>query len=642
MIRVRNTKLILWLITGFAAAIALNRFIFGLGVTTNLNDRTPWGLWIGFDVMGGVALAAGGFVITAIFYIMKREEFHPLVKPAVLTAFLGYVAVVFSLLVDLGLPWNIWHMIIFWNPHSPLFEVGWCVMLYTAVLLLEFSPVPLEEFSRYAKIRNFLMKFRFLFVLLGIMLSTLHQSSLGSLFLIMPFKLYPLWYSNILPVQFFISAVALGLMMVAFESLLSHWIYKREHETNLIAKLCKTAVWVLATYFLVKMIDIIATGKFSMIFNGSWQSNLFIAEVLISTVIPAVLFAVPKLADNSKVQWTGSSMVILGVVLNRIDVGGLAMLGTTGDSYTPLWTEIFISLGIISAAALIFLFAIEHFHVWDILPKEPDSLPHTLPEFDYSSRTWLGTPDVSGLTKYSLVFILSFALGMFLMPGEHLHSKGIDNIKVNRASGFDTLYINGNGDGRLVKFPHQAHINWIKTHNLSIIKRDVFNNLSTVNNDSCGMCHHLKLPGEKLSACSECHSNMYRQVDFFRHNWHRTNQRADLKCDDCHKTGVYRSAQSAKKCDDCHKNYKFTANEHGFVKDYYILSYTDALHRLCVSCHTIESKNLKDKPNLAQCSTCHKTVLPENLTAGLNWKINLPHFNNVILPDVKQEKIEEK
>jgi Ni/Fe-hydrogenase subunit HybB-like protein len=147
MNRVRYTKLILWLITGFAAAVALNRFIFGLGVTTNLNDRTPWGLWIGFDVMGGVALAAGGFIITAIFYIMKREEFHPLVKPAVLTAFLGYVAVVFSLLVDLGLPWNIWHMIIFWNPRSPLFEVGWCVMLYTTVLLLEFSPVPLEEFK---------------------------------------------------------------------------------------------------------------------------------------------------------------------------------------------------------------------------------------------------------------------------------------------------------------------------------------------------------------------------------------------------------------------------------------------------------------------------------------------------------------
>ncbi len=136
MNRVQNTKLFLWLITGFAAAVGLNRFIFGLGATTNLTDSTPWGLWIGFDVMGGVALAAGGFVMTAIFYIMKREEFHPFVKPAVLTAFLGYLAVIFGLMFDLGLPWNLWHMIIYWNPHSPLFEVGWCVMLYTGVLLL--------------------------------------------------------------------------------------------------------------------------------------------------------------------------------------------------------------------------------------------------------------------------------------------------------------------------------------------------------------------------------------------------------------------------------------------------------------------------------------------------------------------------
>ncbi len=637
MNRVRNTKLILWLITGFAAAIALNRFIFGLGVTTNLTDRTPWGLWIGFDVMGGVALAAGGFVITAIFYMMKREEFHPLVKPAVLTAFLGYVAVVLSLLVDLGLPWNIWHMIIFWNPHSPLFEVGWCVMLYTTVLLLEFSPVPLESFSRYARIRNFLMKFRFVFVLLGIMLSTLHQSSLGSLFLIMPFKVYPLWYSYILPIQFFISAVALGLMMVAFESLVSHWLFKRKPETDLVAKLCKTAVWVLATYFLVKMIDIIAEGKFGLIFNGSWESNLFIVEVLISTIIPAMMFAVPKFAGKSKVQWIGSFMVIFGVVLNRIDVGGLTMLWATGGSYTPLWTEIFISLGIVSFAALVFLFAIEHFHVWDLQPKEPDALPHTLPSFDYSSKTWLGTPDVSGLTKYSLAFVISFAVGMFLMPGKHLHSKGIENFKVTHASGFDTLYVNGNRDDQLVKFPHEAHIAWLRTHKNPLVGDGNFNNMLSMGTDSCSACHHLSIPGEKLSNCSECHTRMYTQVDFFNHNWHTSSDGAKLRCDDCHKPGMNRSAQSAKHCTSCHTTYKFAINKKSSVENYYILSYTDALHKLCVSCHMKESKIVKDKPNLALCSTCHKTQLPENLTAGLNWKISLPHFNNVILPDVKPE-----
>ncbi|HKJ82336.1 MAG TPA: Ni/Fe-hydrogenase cytochrome b subunit [Ignavibacteriaceae bacterium] len=635
MNRVRNTKLILWLIAGFAAAVALNRFVFGLGVTTNLNDKTPWGLWIGFDVMAGVALAAGGFVITAIFYMLKREEFHPLVKPAVLTAFLGYLAVIFSLLVDLGLPWNIWHMIIYWNPHSPLFEVGWCVMLYTTVLLLEFSPTPLEEFSRYAKIRNFLMKFRFPFVLLGIMLSTLHQSSLGSLFLIMPFKLYPLWYTGILPIEFFISAVALGLMMVAFESLVSHWLYKRKPETNLIAKLCRVVVWVLATYFLVKIIDIISAGKFELIFNGSWQSNLFIAEVLISTVIPAVLFAFPRLSRNNKVQWTGSFMVIFGVVLNRIDVGGLAMLGATGDSYTPLWTEIAISLGIISIAALVFLFAIEHFHVWDLRPEDPESNPHNLPSFDYTSHTWLGTPSTSNITKHTLAFVISFALGMALMPGKHLHSKGIDNIKVKPATGIDTLYINGNRDNQFVKFTHQAHIEWLRTHKVPQFRSDVFQNISGATNDSCGICHHLNLPGEKLSNCWECHTSMYAQVDFFNHDWHTSNTGANLKCNDCHQPGINRTDQSAKKCTSCHPAYKFTVNKKVSAKTYYTLSYTNAMHNLCVSCHLIESKKLKNKPHLVECSTCHKTQLPENLITGLKWKIKVPHYNNVILPDVK-------
>ncbi len=619
MNRVKTAKLILWIITGFAAAIALNRFIFGLGVTTNLNDSTPWGLWIGFDVMGGVALAAGGFVLTAIFYIMKREEFHPLVKPAVLTAFLGYLAVIISLLVDLGLPWNIWHMIIFWNPHSPLFEVGWCVMLYTAVLLLEFSPVPLEKFSRYAKIRNFLMKFRFVFVLLGIMLSTLHQSSLGSLFLIMPFKLYPLWYSNILPVQFFISAVSLGLMMVAFESLASHWLYKRKAESDLVAKLCKTAVWVLSIYFIVKITDIIAQGKFNLIFNGTWESNLFITEVMISTIIPAVMFAVPSLRKKIPVQWIGSFMVVFGMMLNRINVGGVGMLGITGDSYTPLITEIIISMGVISLAALVFLFAIENFNIWELQPKEPDSLPHNPPLFDYSSRTWLGTPDVSNITKHTLVFIISFAIGMALMPGKHLYSAGIDQVKVERASGIDTLYVNGNRDDQFVKFPHKAHF-------------------GLVGKDSCKTCHHLNLPGEKLSECWQCHNSMYSKVDFFRHEWHSLPEGAKLKCSDCHVNSGYRSVETAKKCTECHKTYEFTSSSTNSDKKYYILSYTDALHNLCVSCHLRKSKEIKDKPDLARCATCHKSELPENLTAGINWKITIPHFNNVILPDIKKEK----
>ena len=153
MNRVRKLKLALWALIGLAASVAAARFLFGLGASTNLTDANPWGVWVGFDVMGGVALAAGGFIVTATVYIFKLERFHSIVRPAVLTAFLGYLAVAVGLLFDLGLPWNIWHMIVYWNPHSPLFEVGWCVMLYLTVLALEFFPVPAEEFPRLASIR---------------------------------------------------------------------------------------------------------------------------------------------------------------------------------------------------------------------------------------------------------------------------------------------------------------------------------------------------------------------------------------------------------------------------------------------------------------------------------------------------------
>jgi Ni/Fe-hydrogenase subunit HybB-like protein len=620
MNRAQNTKLVLWLITGLAAAVALNRFVFGLGATTNLNDATPWGLWIGVDVMGGVALAGGGFVITAIFYIMRREEFHPLVKPAVLTAFLGYVAVILGLMVDLGLPWNIWHMIIYWNPHSPLFEVGWCVMLYTTVLLLEFSPVPLEKFSKYAKIRNFLMKFRFVFVLVGIMLSTLHQSSLGSLFLIMPFKLFPLWYSNILPIQFFISAVALGLMMVAFESLVSHWLYRRAPETKLVAKLGKAVVWVLGIYFIVKMTDLAITDKIGLIFAGTWESYLFAAEILISTLIPMLIFAIPKLRQKNGYQWIGSFLVVFGMVFNRINVGGLTMLGATGDSYFPSWMEITVTLGVISVAALVFLFVIEHFHVWEIQPKDPQSLPETPPSFDYSSRVWLGTPDIASLTKFSLAFIISFAIGMALMPEQKILGKGIDIVKVSRASGRDTLFINGNRDNYFVAFPHKDHIKRIGENN-------------------CNKCHHLTLPGYQENSCWECHTSMYKPTAFFRHDEHTLNSNAHIKCDDCHTAGMNRTAETAKNCIDCHPQYNFSKFQNVSDKKFYALSYTDVMHKLCVSCHVIKATELKDKPNLAQCSICHKTGFTKKLEASINWEISSPNFNHVILPDVKLTKV---
>ncbi len=630
MNRVQNTKIVLWLITGLAAAIALNRFVFGLGATTNLNDEVPWGFWIGFK-LSWVALSAGGFVIGAIFYMMKREKFHSLVRIAILTAFLGYSSFIVSLIFDLGLPWNIWHMIIYWNPHSPLFEVGWCVMLYTTVLVLEFLPVPLENTSRYATVRTFLLKFRFPIVLLGIMLSTLHQSSLGTLFLIMPRRLFPLFYSHIIPIEFFISAIAGGLLMLAFETLALHWMYRRKLETDLVRVLCSVSVWILGLYFLVKIGDVAVEGKLGLLLDGSWMSYLYIFELLLSTVVPFVMFVVPKWCANRRVQWIGTSIGIVGVVLNRIDIGGFAMRDAT-LWYTPSWMEVVLSVGILSTAALVFLFLIETFHVWDIQPRDPEALAHTPPLFDRVSGTWLGNPKTSALTRHTLAFVLSFAIGMALISGKKLHAEGIENVTVRPASGIDTLCINGNRDGQFVEFPHQAHIGWMRSGKISSMAIDSIHYVLRTGADSCIVCHHLNLPGEKLSNCWECHTSMYREVDFFRHDWHASASGANLKCDDCHTPGETRTAQTARKCTACHPPYTFADTAGNGVYAYYIPSYVDAMHKLCVSCHTIESRVIKDKPNLALCSTCHRTGTPPGLRAGMKWDVSLPRFDNVVLP----------
>ncbi len=609
MNRVQNTKLILWLITGIAAAVGITRFIYGLGLTTNLTDATPWGFWIGFDVMAGVALAGGGFVITAIFYIMKKEEFHHLVKPAVLTAFLGYLAVIFGLLFDLGLPWNIWHMMIYWNPHSPLFEVGWCVMLYTTVLLLEFSPVPLEGAGRYAKIRNILMKFRFPLVMLGIMLSTLHQSSLGSLFLIMPFKLHELWYSSILPVQFFISAVALGLMIVSLESLVTHWLYRRKPETKLVAKLAKAAIWVLGIYLAVKLVDIIFSGKTAMIFNGTWESNLYITELLLTAIIPIILFSISRIRNSNTGQWFGSTMAVIGIVMNRLDVGGVVMLSATGDSYTPSWTEIMISLGVVSVAGLVFLFVIEHFHIWDEKPVNPDALPYSKPAFDHASEVWLGAPVVAARTKYSLAFILAFAFGFAIMPGDVIQSEGVTQITVEHARGGDTLFIDGNRDGYGTVFNHKKH----------------------ADSTSCEQCHHMNLPQDKESGCWQCHNSMYASTDVFNHDWHTSPKGGKLKCNQCHTENMNKVKATAKKCNDCHLDL-IPAKAKFKVERYLAGSYVDAMHNQCINCHKeIAAKDI-EKEKLTQCANCHQSVPDPYMTTGINIQLDKNIFNHVAVP----------
>ena len=223
------------------AGVTVLRFTRGLGAVTNLSDKFPWGLWDGFDVLCGVGLAAGAFTLTGIVHIFNLRRFEPIVRPTVLTGLLGYLLVIAGLAFDLGQPWRIWHALFFWNPHSVMFEVAWCVMLYTTVLALEFSPVVFEGL-RLERPQRILHSFTTPLVIVGVILSTLHQSSLGSLYLIVPAKLHPLWYTPLLPYLFFISAIGAGIGMTILESYLSKRAFGRHLEMDLLEPLARGMV----------------------------------------------------------------------------------------------------------------------------------------------------------------------------------------------------------------------------------------------------------------------------------------------------------------------------------------------------------------------------------------------------------------
>ncbi len=345
----------------FAGLIAMVcRFVFGLSAVTNLNDQYPWGLWISLDVIGGVALGAGAFATAAIVYIFGQDQFHSLARPAVLTGFLGYLMVIFSLLLDLGQPWDIWHPVVMWQPHSAMFEVAWCVMLYTIVLFLELLPSISEKFGWQMPTR--LVKSMYIpLVIAGIILSTLHQSSLGTLLLILPDKLHALWYTPLLPLMFFVSSIILGLAVVVFEAILVGRSMKID-EIPMLSRFTKGIPAVVLAYVILKLADLINRGELSQVFTNSMESGLFITEMLV-IIIPAYLLLFKSIRSNEAGLLTTSIALIIGILFNRLNASSLGLAHYFNKVYVPSLTEILITLGLISLEVLIYIFVIENFPV---------------------------------------------------------------------------------------------------------------------------------------------------------------------------------------------------------------------------------------------------------------------------------------
>jgi len=381
--------IILCIIALNGLAFLAARFLFGIGSVTNLNNQYPWGIWIGVDVAAGVALAAGGFTSAALGHIMYREHFHSIVRPALLTAMLGYTFVAIGVFVDIGRWYNIWHPLIMWNGNSALFEVGICVMMYVTVLYIEFLPVVTERFLGKVNLKGFLSflnkplekllrildkslsKTIFIFIILGVVLSTLHQSSLGTLMIIAGEKMHPLWQTPVLPLLFLLSAISVGFPMVIFESMTASKSFGLKQEMEVLTPLGFTIAPLLGIYLAFKIGDMFIRETFVYLYELNTASIMFTIEVVVGIVIPLRMFLSRKVLKSPPLLFTASALVIFGVLLNRINNFIVAYKPPYSySSYFPSFGEISVTLGFVALLVLLYRIIVMNFPVISLPDKK--------------------------------------------------------------------------------------------------------------------------------------------------------------------------------------------------------------------------------------------------------------------------------
>lgn len=354
---------ILAVIAAAGLSVGAYRLYAGLGETTHLSKAFPWGVWISFD-LSTVAFSGGAFTLAALVYVFHLHDLHPAVRPTVLAGLIGYSSVLVILFMDLGRWDRFYHFLIFPNLNSALFEVSWCIALYSTILIYELSPVLLKN-SRFSGILPIIEKWTMPLVIAGVTLSTLHQSSLGTLFIVMSSRLHSLWYSMFLPVFFLISSLAAGLAMVISGAIISFWVFKRTLTPKVIAELAWFLPWVLGIYFTLKLGELLITDELHNLFTSGSYSVLFLAELVIGVIIPIILFLFKKVRENRIGALIGALMVLAGVVLNRFNTSWFAIRPLSGEVYKPHWMEVAILIGVAASAILVYSLVAHYFPVFE-------------------------------------------------------------------------------------------------------------------------------------------------------------------------------------------------------------------------------------------------------------------------------------
>jgi Ni/Fe-hydrogenase subunit HybB-like protein len=547
-------------------------------------------------------------------------------RMAILVAFLGYGCSCLALLFDIGLPHRFWHPFVMWNEHSFLFEVFWCVILYFTVTTIELVPTVLEG-SRAERIGKFLHGIAFGVVVFGISLSSLHHSSLGSLFLTTPERLYPLWYTPLLPLFFILSAMAGGMMvLVLLRILVARW-YDPEpifgadplplegapepvpgfptlnraprqagREMPMLGRLAAIAAVILGAYFVLKVVDLVRTGAVDLLLGHGWPGPLYLVEMLGGSLLPVVLVAIPAVRRSPLGLGVAAFCAAAGLALNRLNVGIFGYWPGAATSYVPSLAEWAVGLGVIAAAGLAFLAIVENFLVLD-RRERPAATGVFRAAFDAFTHVYRNALN-SGLHRVSLIAVIVLPLAWTAMYPPY--RDGLGSRPVQPAQGVDVaravLRIDGDRAGLAVDFAHAAHQQRLGGE------------------QGCVKCHHLAVPGDKTTPCSRCHRDLVDPTDIFDHQRHmasvaaavggRGTGAANRSCSECHADGIARAAVAVKDCRDCHARDGWPTDPDPAVDLATATSFQTAMHAVCVDCHRQEAATA-GKPQLGDCGSCH-------------------------------------
>ncbi len=600
--------MVLFLFMGIGFAFGLSRLLLGLGAVTNLSDRSPWGIWIAVDVACGVALAAGGFTTAALVDIFGRKRYHSLLRPALLTAFLGYLWVAISLLFDLGRYWNIWRPVFHWQGNSVLFEVGMCVTFYLMVLSVELSPAILEGLRdrmdkgewgaailrwierplkmAYDAVRAILP----LFICAGVVLSFMHQSSLGTLMLIASTKLSTLWQTPILPLLFLLSAIMVGFPMVILESIYASASLDRKPEMEVLGPLASRIPWFIGLYGLVKIADLIVRHNQLNFLSHPGSTVALVIEIVAGVLVPFILLQVPTVRQSRNWLLFSVLLVIFGVMLNRINV---FLIGYHPaymvKPYFPSVGEIALTVAIICSIVICYRFFVIYFPILPADGTNPEAGPDALRTASHPTLSPLLTWIFRGIAAaFLLFFVLLYAFVHKQAMTQSLKAyRDVQVVKARatfpagnaathefRPAGYRNYYVlnsellnSRSGYFEPVRFSHRTH------------------DVNT--GGDCSVCHH-RVASDKNDRVGEDIKEMHLNIDV----------RLGGACSSCH--DMTEKAPTA--CAQCHG----LPNE---ADNPARIGLKGAYHRQCIGCHAAQPQGANAP---TACNSCHHPLTPDH------------------------------